>query len=288
MVGSKNNADCKQYWTGRKITTSKIRELLIRLKRNGGIIRLLSFFYSTKMANEHFVRSALNHGYIKNVLDIACGSGKHAVAAKYAIGIDITGYPEDMARAKGYKELYCYCPPEYKIELKMKVDAIVLINLNAHICWDTFATILKNALPYLNKRGRVIIVNEYNNNGITYRLFRRRPLKYSRLVNGMYHFHLEYENKFMDKILNTFQALKLNKRKPLIGGVVPFIQYYGYLFEKTPYKLLWYLSMLFDIPLSMINNIQTALFPLYNKSFLVGYTFEKTDRLMQSWMNKII
>ncbi len=280
MVSSKNIDNSKQYWTGRKIATSKIRELLIRLKRNGCTNRFLSFFYSTKMANEHFVRSALNHSYIKNVLDIACGSGKHAVAAKYAIGIDIPGYPEALARAKGYKELYCYCPPEYEIELKMKVDAIVLINLNAHICWDAFAAILRNALPYLNKRGKVIIVNEYNNNGITYQLFKRRPLKYSRLVNGMHHFHLEYENKFMDRILNTFQTLKLNKRKPLVGGVVPFIQYYAYLFGKTPYTLLWYLSMLFDIPLSMINNIQTALFPLYNKSFLVGYTFEKTNRFV--------
>ena len=67
------------------------------LIRSQALSAVAASLFSLRIATENFVRNSLSHRGVSRVLDLACGSGKHAIASKYAIGIDIPVYP-----VKGY------------------------------------------------------------------------------------------------------------------------------------------------------------------------------------------
>ena len=107
------------------------------------------------------------------ILDIACGRGKSILAnnSEYVIGVDIKGYPQEIAQINGYKELAVYAPPEYYFSLSRKADVISCINLNAHIHFEYFSKILGSCLEKINSDGYLILLNEYDNQGPSYKYF---------------------------------------------------------------------------------------------------------------------
>lgn len=262
----------KNYWDKRSSSvgfTAYFRDKLI----DSFLFPIASFIFSTRISDQWFIKQALSDS--KGVLDVACGVGKKIIASKsYAAGVDIAGFPEYLAKSIGYDELSTYEPPSYQFSIAEKVDSITIINLNAHISFDAFLAILKSSLEFLKDGGRVVMINEYNNDGLSYKIFHQNQKSLDRFVNGMEHFHFEYEDQFLEK-LNRDTNLKLLVRKPLTGSFLPFMHYIAYFLKTSNYRLWKIPSLIFDAIFGVINSLQCRFLNLNNKSFLVGYEFTK-------------
>jgi SAM-dependent methyltransferase len=264
----------KNYWQERSVRSGgRIGSMLKRAVATRALMNLL---FSVRTADEVFLAKALSSRGVTSVLDVACGAGKTLLpaVARYVAGVDIRGYPAQQALAKGYGECVEYDPPGYDFEIAKPVDAATIINLNAHISQESYAAILQRTIRFVRRGGFIILVNEYDNDGLSYRWMRRRPGKFQRFVSGMEHWHLGYEADFLAFVGNRFPGLRLVERRPLAASILPSLHYYAYLTERDPGPVARMALVLFDIPLSIANNVQRSLAEAFNRSFLVGYVFE--------------
>ena len=265
----------KNYWQGRPIHGgSRIASML---KRSVATRALMNLLFSVRTADEVFLAKALISRGVTSVLDVACGAGKTLLptVARHVAGVDIRGYPVQQALAKGYGECVEYDAPGYEFEIAKPVDAATIINLNAHVSQESYATILERTLRFVRPGGTVILVNEYNNDGISYRWMRRRAHKFQRFVNGMEHWHLGYEADFLTFVADRVPELRLVERQPLVASLLPSLHYYAYVAESDPGPIARKALVLADIPISIANNVQRSLAEAFNKSFLVGYVYER-------------
>ena len=135
----------KEYWDARSVGDgdSLVRKLGRRLKSSRVGLGLLSFFLSSRVADEHFLRNVLRRYSPSSVLDVACGAGKPVLPANVdeVYGVDITGFPQHLAEQIGYKRAIAYDAPDYEFSLDTKVDLVTCINLNAHIPFDSLRRI---------------------------------------------------------------------------------------------------------------------------------------------------
>lgn len=58
---------------------------------------------SIRIGDEKFIKSSLKELQVNTILDIACGAGKDILVdySQNCIGIDIDGYPAELALKKG-------------------------------------------------------------------------------------------------------------------------------------------------------------------------------------------
>jgi SAM-dependent methyltransferase len=267
-------ADQKNYWENRAVSPgNRFGQLL---KRSRPTRALTNILFSVRASDEIFVSDELRRRDAQSVLDVACGGGKAVIPsiARHVTGVDIAGFPAHEALAKGYGECVEYHPPDYHFSVSRPIDAVTAINLNAHIPADSYRTILRRAVETLRPGGILILVHEYDNHGLSYRWMRRDRRKFDRMVEGMEHWHFEFEARFMATV-PELGDLDLVRRRPLTGGLLPSVHYYGYIRERDPGPLARKALLLADVPISLINYAQCRLTTAFNKSFLVGYVFEK-------------
>jgi SAM-dependent methyltransferase len=268
-------AEVKQYWEDRAVRPANSLGSVIKrspLSRN-----LVDVLFSVRASDEIFLSKVLREKGVRSVLDVACGPGKTVIPsiADYVAGVDIKGFPAQLALGKGYDECVEYEPPDYEFELSRQVDAVTAINLNAHIPPDSYRRILDRALRFLRPGGTLVLIHEYDNDGASYRWMRRRPDKFDRFVKGMEHWHLRFEQEFLDEIEDTLRGLRLVRRRPLTAGFLPSMHYYAYSAQRNPGRFLQACFLATDIPISILNYLQGRLFTGRNKCFLVGYVYEK-------------
>lgn len=268
------------YWSNRdEINVSFFNRLL----QNDFFLWLSGLFYPFRKGNEYFIRKILKKTKPQSVLDIACGAGKAVIPAScpQTIGVDIEGYPKEHAKTIGYKELYTYMPPEYNIELNNRVDAVTMINLNAHISFQNFITILKNALKCLKPGGQVIFIFEFDNDCFEYKIMKRNPEKFKKMISNMQHDFFEYEDKFINKLEKEFTELTQNKRSA-IHTVLPLLHFFAYqksfksnvnYFEKKPNIIFRITSLIIELPMGLLDNLLRLFSARKNKSFIVGYHY---------------
>jgi SAM-dependent methyltransferase len=265
----------KQYWEGR--TVGSADGLGSAVKRSGLTRGLVDLLFSVRASDEIFLAKVLKERRIRSVLDVACGAGKTVIPAiaDYVAGVDINGFPAGVALARGYDECVAYEPPDYEFQLSRQVDAVAAINLNAHIPSESYRRILARALSFLRPGGTLILVHEYDNDGASYRWMHRKRDKFDRFVNGMEHWHLQYEGQTLEQIAPALSGLKLLRRRPLTAGLLPSMHYYAYSAERDPGRLLQACFLAADVPISIFNYLQGRLFAGRDKCFLVGYVYEK-------------
>ena len=264
----------KNYWDDRLVRSSNnIGSLIKRSPLTQGLTNMV---FSVRSSDEIFIARTLKRRGIKSVLDVACGLGKTVIPsiAEYTAGVDIVGYPTDITLGKGYQECVQYDAPDYNFEISRQVDALTCIYLNAHVSFASYRRIISNSLRFLRPGGVAILINEYDNDGISYNLMRRDRDKFDRLVKWMEHWHFEYEAHFTEKFQAAFSALKLIHRKPLITGLLPALHYYAYYTGHNPSSAFTGPFILADAPLSVMNYMLGLLSPRFNKCFTVGYVYE--------------
>ena len=269
MVGPKN------YWANRSVRSGyRIGHLL---KRSRLTQALTNIVFSLRASDEVFLATVLRRRNVQSVLDVACGGGKAVIpaVAEYVVGADISGFPAGEALAKGYATCVEYRSPEYQFTIDREVDAVTAVNLNAHISHTGYRTILGRALGFLRTKGVLVLIHEYDNDGISYRLMRRNPKKFKRFVEGMEHWHLTHESEFLKSVEADFPELRLVRRRALTCGMLPGLHYYAYLMEKDPGPFAAKVLIGADIPLSLINYLQSRIGSRLDRCFLVGYVFEK-------------
>jgi SAM-dependent methyltransferase len=266
--------DMKNYWDERLVKSSNSIGSFIKQSRlTQGLTNIL---FSVRSSDEIFIARTLRERGVRSVLDVACGLGKAVIPsiADYTAGVDIAGYPTEITLSKGYNECVQYDAPEYDFAISRQVDAITCINLNAHVSFAAYQQIIKQALRFLRPGGIVILINEYDNDGISYRLLHRNKDKFDRLVRWMEHWHYEYEADFTKKFQAAFGSLKLTSRKPLIADLLPSLHYYVYYTGHNPPPAFNRPFIISDIPLSIVNYALSLLSPRFNKSFIVAYVYE--------------
>lgn len=267
--------ELKHYWAGRQVASaSSFGSLLKRSALTRGLTELL---FSVRVADEAFLARALQRRKVRSMLDIACGSGKAVVPSlvDFVAGVDITGYPKEQALAKGYNLCLDYDPPDYHIALDRQVEAVTAINLNAHIPAEAYARILTRGLEFLKPGGALILIHEYDNEGLSYRWMHRHQRKFERFVHGMEHWHLRSEGETLKSLAPTVDGMRLITRHPLTAALLPSIHYYAYARQRDPGALLRRLFVLTDVPVSIANYVQCRLSQSFDRSFLVGYLYEK-------------
>jgi SAM-dependent methyltransferase len=264
----------KNYWESRSV--GKSPSLASIVKRSRLTQSIAGALLSLRAADEAFLARALRRRKVRSVLDLACGSGKAVLpsVADYTAGVDIVGFPAEEALAKGYDEVREYEAPDYAFDLGRTVDAVTAINLNAHIPSEAYGRILGQGLRFLRPGGTLILIHEYDNHGASYRWMRRDDKKFRRFVEGMEHWHLDFEEQFLEQARGRLPGMKLVERRPLTAAILPSIHYYAYAAQKDPGPWLRKLFLATDVPLSLANSIQCRLTDAFNRSFLVGYVFE--------------
>jgi SAM-dependent methyltransferase len=258
-------SDSAEYWINRNKQVSRFSWL-----KTSPIIQWL---FSVRVGDEAFLRQQLSDVREPRVLDVACGGGKVQIskAAVRTYGVDIVGFPKEVAENRGYRATE-YSPPDFTFVLPERVNVVTCIDLNAHIEFATFKQILLSAIDHLEPDGKLFIVGEFDNNGLGYRLLKRFPQHFRRYVLGMKHWHFAEESEFTSRFESDFPQLILLQRTEVVC-IPPLSHFYACFFNKEVKGAM--ISTLFragDIILSLLNNV-IRLLPRTNSAFRVGFVY---------------
>ncbi len=257
-------ADVRDYWFNRARSVSRLSALKTS--------PLIQWLLSVRAGDESFLRRELGLG-LPRVLDVACGVGKVQIpkCARTTYGVDVAGYPREIATERGY--VACeYAPPDYRITLPEQVDVITCVDLNAHVSFATFETILRSSMDHLVPTGRILIVGEFDNDGIGYRFMKLFPLRFQRYVGGMQHWHFTTESQFLRMFESAFPQLRRQLRVEVVA-IPPLSHFYACLFARDVRgRLGRALFRLGDIVISLLNNVLRRV-PRIDSAFRVGYVY---------------
>jgi hypothetical protein len=199
------------YWSNRERKKVSILEFF---RKN----HLLTYIFGTllpmRFGNEYRVLTWLKAIRPFNLLDLGCGVGKIQIPTlcHNAVGIDIPGFPKDSILSKGYKKALVYEAPYYQFSIPevLKPNAITIINLNAHICSDTFFSILEGALKNTASGNvHILMINEYKGHNFVYQLMQKlNMVKFNQMVAAQQHDYFSTRNEFITLFENRFPQLK--------------------------------------------------------------------------------
>ncbi|MBX3606815.1 MAG: hypothetical protein KF788_16165 [Piscinibacter sp.] len=256
------------YWEQRKKQVSRLSSL----KRSF----LIQWLLSVRIGDEGFLRRQLSRLHAPRVLDVACGVGKVQIAAcaSRTYGVDIIGFPRDVAGRRGYQTVE-YAPPDYAFALPEAVDVVTCVDLNAHVDFETFATIMQSAFSHVDAvGGRLLLIGEFDNDGLGYRLMKRFPARFKRYVLGMKHWHFLTESAFLERFEARFPEYSRLDRAELVC-VPPLSHFYAcFLGKDVNGRVMRMLFLAADLVLSLVNNV-LRLMPATDSAFRVGYVYER-------------
>ncbi|GEM_PF-2607543 len=267
-----------KYWTSRNSFNNSMLLIKKFLFKHGLAKPLLSIRYGdevyiAEMIREYKKKMSISAHSSINILDVGCGAGVDIAffGIDHYYGVDIDGFPREVAIEKGYHDARNY---GVNLQIPYKDNSFhvaLIIDVNAHINEKQFLNILTEISRVLKKDGLVIIVAELNNSGISYNYFRTNsPKLYYEFIEAMDHINNQYEIEF-DQSLNSGSIVILHK-KILIGQLLPLIHYFFYFKINTTSKLFKFLSIFIDVLLSFADQlINKFVFGKKNKSFLVAY-----------------
>jgi hypothetical protein len=259
-------SDPTNYWETRAKRVSR----LSAVKR----WPILQWLLSVRIGDEAFIRKQLTRLGQPIVLDVACGVGKMQIAAvaRRTYGVDIAGFPKEVAVERGYI-VSEYTPPNYVFQLPEPVGAITCIDLNAHVEFESFTKLIQSSLNHATTGGQLILIGEFDNDGIGYWLMKRAPARYQRYVLGMKHWHFARESEFLKRFEDHFPELRRILRTEIVC-IPPLSHFYACFANKDVKGGVMKAGFLAaDILLSLINNLLRFV-PAEDTAFRVGYVYE--------------
>jgi SAM-dependent methyltransferase len=267
------------YWVSRRRRAPA--RLIRAIKRMLVSNTVASVPFSMRIDDERFLLKAFKTYGICSVLEVACGAGKEAIGQlPFSVGFDIPGAPMDVARSRGYTETRTYEPTAYEISLDRQVDAIVCCSLNAHIAPEPFERIVGNATKFLAPGGKLVLINEFDNRGVSYRWMRRLDERaWWRVVRGQDHDFLEMEDAFLARFCRN-TGFEVLQRTPIYAGLLPALHYQWFLQQRkanasdmtaTPSLPSRLALLAMDVPIGIANRFQCAFGNTVGKAHLVGY-----------------
>jgi SAM-dependent methyltransferase len=259
-------SDPVDYWQNRKTQVSRLSSF----KR----WPLVQWLFSVRIGDEAFIRAHLTALGRPRVLDVACGVGKMQITAiaSRTYGVDIAGFPKDIAAARGYRTVE-YAPPDYAFELPESVDVVTCIDLNAHIDFETLSSIIRSALSHLGPGGRLLLIGEFDNDGIGYRVMKAFPSRFRSYVVGMKHWHFTRESEFVARFEALFPGCRRLHRSELVC-TPPLSHFYAcFAGRDVTSRAGRALFLVADLGLSLLNNVLRML-PAKDSAFRVGFVYE--------------
>jgi SAM-dependent methyltransferase len=263
-------SDPVDYWDRRNKQVSR----LSALKRRP----LVQWLLSVRIGDEAFIRTRLSGLGRPRVLDVACGVGKMQISALAGTtyGVDIAGFPSHVAAGRGYRTVE-YAPPGYAFTLPESVDVVTCVDLNAHVDFETFATIIRSALSHLGAGGRLLLIGEFDNDGIGYRVMKWSPARFRDYVLGMKHWHFSRESEFIGRFEALFPELGQTERAEVVC-VPPLSHFYAcFAGRDVSTSLGRALFLAADVGLSLLNNLLRRR-PAPDSAFRVGFVYERRHR----------
>jgi SAM-dependent methyltransferase len=263
-------SESSDYWVNRAKRVSRFSQL-----KTSPIVQWL---LSVRAGDEAFLRQQLALVPRPRVLDVACGGGKVQISKSAArtYGVDIVGFPREVAESRGYVAIE-YASPDYEMSLPESVNVVTCIDLNAHVAFVTFRDILASALAHLEPGGRLLCVCEFDNDGIGYSLLKRFPARFKRYVLGMKHWYFTTESEFVSRLEAGFPELKRLQRVE-VACIPPLSHFYACYFDKDVTGRVANIVFRFgDILISLLNNLLMQ-FPRVDSAFRVGFVYEFRPR----------
>jgi 2-polyprenyl-3-methyl-5-hydroxy-6-metoxy-1,4-benzoquinol methylase len=262
------------YWASRKVKVGFKKKLQNTVSNNKFLFSILTFFTSVRTQDEYYLYNQMKRIKSNVTLDIACGWGKLMIPkhSKYVIGVDLKGYPIQEAKNKGYKELHEYTIEDYSFSPSRRdIDLITCNFLNAHLPNEALFEIIKESLKYTSKEVRILFLNEYDNNVLSYKTFAKNVESKNNLVTGMTHYYFSTELDFKERFVKAFpQAIEENRE--VLISLVPASQYFAYYFNRNPTKIENFLLAIIDVAFSIFNSIYVKL-NKKSQGFLVGHIY---------------
>jgi 2-polyprenyl-3-methyl-5-hydroxy-6-metoxy-1,4-benzoquinol methylase len=254
----------KNYWFNRKTSAGKLE----RLKNN----KLIAWLFSVRAADALYIKTNLLKFKNSKILDVGCGVGKKQLVdfSEVVYGVDIPGFPSEIAQKKGYKETKTWCEPLYQIQLPEKINLASVICVNAHVSFDNFLAMLNSIEKNMQSEGHIIMINEYDNNSLSYQIMKKNTDKFNLFVSGMEHWHIEYESSFLKKMTTHKPDWEMLDRTILTVNP-PFSHYMAFLRISNRLKTTKVFAFFFDLLISFANNLKKIIKKDIDSAFLVGY-----------------
>ncbi len=264
------------YWKNRDSFDLKF----IGIKRKLLNCLVVKFFISMRLGEDFFILEELRKKravqLIKSaplkVLDVGCGRGRDIayLEAFDFYGVDIAGFPRDLALKKGYKAAESYDSNLSIPFTELFFDAAIIVNVNAHISNNAFIRLLSETKKKLKKDGIIIIIAELNNYGLSYDFMRKSSVRrFNKFVSCMDHTNLIMEDVFTSLLHEAH--LQICSKTIVMGQFLPLAQYLG--FFEIPIKLRCFrhFSLCIDVVLSILDNCLKYFLRDYKKGFQIGY-----------------
>lgn len=254
-----NMKENKNYWTNRV----KKKGFFSSLKR----YYFFQVLFSCRAGDELYLRTLFDKKNDK-VLDVACGGGKQALVDNTLLcdGIDIKGYPKEIAQLRGYKETYEW-EEDYSIPTDKKYDAITIINLNAHVSFDSLNKMLNSIKNNCKSNGKIVFINEFDNDNFMYRYMKKNKKSFDKYVHGCKHYYFTDATLF-EKHMKKVSWMSLKSTK-VISANPPFSHLLAVVGINVNDNYFYRgISLIADIFISQINNLSTS-----NSGFIVGYIY---------------
>ena len=234
------------------------------------------YLLSLRLRDHAFIYGTVASTYQQRViklLDVGCGSGQDIASDPKCkcYGVDIKGFPREVALQKGYVEAAEY-GEDGTIPFAPGFDVAIIVNVIAHVSDEIQIKMFRETKRLLKPDGLCIIVAEVDNDGFSYGLFKKiSKRRFVDFVLGMDHTNLKPELEFEKNIHSA--GLSIEKRETITGHMLPIMHYFSYFFSRSPYKQLRYLSLVVDMVLSVIDSILIFLFQsaMQGRRFRVGY-----------------
>jgi SAM-dependent methyltransferase len=247
--------------------------------------RFISSIFNLRAGTEGFLKRELarirersNLEKVK-ILDIACGWGVSfaSLPEMEFYGVDIEGFPRDVALSNGYEDARSYINDLTVPYDDNLFDACTILNLNAHVSDDLYAKLLEQARRKLKKDGELLIVAELNNHGISYKLMRSIDNnRFDRMVKGMDHINFVFESDF-DAFIER-QGFEIVTKTTIIGNILPFFHYTSWAVNQSPYDALRYPAFAVDMLNSLFDGALTVVgLGGRGRRFNVGYVLRVSE-----------
>lgn len=279
------SSETNQYWKHiTEITgTNNIKPSFRRYFKNDVFFSKL---FTLRLGHEAFLKKSIvklsksiEKKYVK-VLDIGCGWGVSFASNNNieVYGVDIEGFPKDVAIVNGYKDATFYNADGSIPYPNNSFDTFFLIFVNAHITDSIFSNLLKQGINKLrDKNSTFFLIVEVDNEAISYRIMRKFwPKKLTQLIQNQDHINFKNE-KSLDIFLSN-NSIEVTNKEVIHGNMLAFVTYDLFWFGKNT----WFsknkvLPLFVDFFTSLIDNLMTLLgLAKEGKRHIIGYTCRVT------------
>lgn len=213
----------QDYWS---LRASRARKGFAWLKRS----KIVRCAFRSRSAVPTAIAWALGDESDLLIVDLACGGGTSALTARgTVIGVDLPGFPKELAKSNGYTKAYSW--EDFPLDDYLnQADVVTIFQANAHMEPTEFLGLLMLATRLLNSNGRILMVTETDSDCVIFDRMRQDEEGFRRYLKAVDHTHWVDAAGFRQEILLTLPpGLVTDTRHTVLSQTPPHTHWYQFL-----------------------------------------------------------